>query len=231
MKKPSDHIWAYLHNELNDEEKNSFLQALSEDPKLNDTFRHCSKTHRELQEILPELESEEPLESIEKKLLAEWEADHPEHAGSPCPNGRRILTFGAPLAVAAALVILLSLPAANTPIRWQRSAYGTAPQLRGQAAGTPYYSRDELEQVDRILRTSIETAYEELTDSPESWKLQIHLQEVAGGALLAEVSGQSRSESETVRIWSENFPGENFVRQKAELFAERIAADLAEQTE
>jgi hypothetical protein len=231
MNRPSDRIWAYLHNEMNEAEKEAFLQALNEDPKLNDRFRNCSKTHQEIQDVLPTLENEEPLESIEKKLLAEWEADHPEHAETaPCRTGRRILTFALPpAAAAAALAVLLSLSAGNTPIHWQKTGYGAAPQRRGQAAGIPHYSRDELKQVDRILRHSIETAYGRLTESPAPWELQIRLQEVAGGALLAEISGQPHAESGEIRTWTDSFPGAPVVRERAEVLAERIAEDLAEQ--
>ncbi len=222
MSTPSDQLWAYLHSELAPEENERLEQALQNDPALRKALEECRATHNELRNALPRLNEKEMTdEQLENELLAEWENEHPEFAEAPAqkPN-RNILRFTLPLAAAAALVILFSLH--SDPIRWQRTAYGSAPQLRGEPAAQPYYTRAKLKQINRELQEAVETAGR----PPEKWTLKIHLQELADGALEIEVAGRS---AETSRVWKERFQSlENF-RQKVPEFGKQIADDLAEQ--
>ncbi len=135
MKDPADWTWTYLHNELTPKEKALFEQTLQNDPGLRRKLDECRAVHGQLKTLLPLFNNaESDDDQLEKNLLAQWEAEHPEYAEKPATDKPRskILRFALPLAAAAAAAILFALPAA--PIHWQRTVYGAAPQLRGQPA-------------------------------------------------------------------------------------------------
>ncbi|MFA7256946.1 MAG: hypothetical protein WC047_05170 [Kiritimatiellales bacterium] len=223
MKDPADQLWAYLHHELAPADKERFERALQNDSALRQTLNECRDTHKQLKGLQPILNSSTaPNRRLEKKLLAEWEAEHPEYAetshGKP-PS--KILRFTLPLAaVAAAAAILLALPAPS--IHWQRTLYGSAPQLRGQPAVPPHYTRTELKQVSRELQDAINKAGQPAAH----WSLKINLQELADGALAVEVSGHTATVS---KVWNQNFQGLEKFRQNIPRFGKQIADDLAKQ--
>jgi len=240
MTDPADWIWAYLHSELTPAEKELFEQTVQNNPSLRQEFDECQSTHRQLTDLLPDQNSVEiSNKRLEAKLLAEWQAEHPEYAETrrekPCGN---ILRFTLPLAaVAAAVAILLALPSPS--IHWQRTVYGSAPQLRGQTATPPHYTRTDLKQVSRELQDAINEA----SRQSQGWNLKISLQELADGALAVEVAGlpqcesgfpkvwknEARCTAVSSRVWNKNFQGlENF-RQNIPRFGKQIADDLAGQ--
>ncbi|MBL7017194.1 MAG: hypothetical protein ISR84_06525 [Kiritimatiellales bacterium] len=226
MTAPADKIWATLHNELTPKDREQFEQARQEDPALNDALEECRATHQVLAELGREALSDEQLAD---KLMAEWAAEHPEYAESPAR--RRTLRFALPLAAAAALVLLLTLPAG--PIRWQRTLYGNTPQLRGEPAAQAGYARADLKQAARELQDAVEA----FGDPAEKWTLQITLQELADGALDVEVSGSRRENSNAWKnsgakappssnAWKKSFQSlENF-RQNIPRFGKQIADAL-----
>lgn len=228
----SDQIWAYLHNELAPEEKNRFEQALHSDPRLREALDACRETHRELESVLPLLDGEDTAanEQLEERLLAEWEAEHPEYAETPVRRPhRKILYFSLPLAAAAAAIILLSLSLQTKPIHWQRTAYGTAPQLRGQSGMQPHYTRTELKQINRELQKAIETHLEQFPVLSEPWKLRIYLQELAHGALSVEISGHPRAEPNLSTHWNKSFQSLEIFRESIPMLGKQVADDLAGQ--
>jgi hypothetical protein len=196
---------------------------LQNDSALRQTLNECRDTHKQLTSLLPILNSSaSPNRRLEKNLLAEWEDEYPEYAetshGKP---QRKILRFTLPLAaVAAAAAILLALPSPS--IHWQRTLYGSAPQLRGRPAVPPHYTRTDLKQVSRELQDVINKA----SQQAERWSLKISLQELADGALAVEISGHTPTVS---KVWNQNFQGlENF-RQNIPKFGKQITDDLAKQ--
>ncbi len=228
----SEQIWAYLHNELAPEEKDRFEQALHSDPHLREALDACRETHQELESILPLLDGEDAAadDQLEERLLAEWEAEHPEYAETPIRRPRRkILYFSLPLAAAAAAVILLSLSLQTKPIHWQRTAYGTAPQLRGQPEMQPHYTRTELKQINRELQKAIEIHIEQLPVLPDPWKLKIYLQELANGALSVEISGHPRADPVQSTQWNRGFQSLEIFRESIPLLGKQVADDLAGQ--
>lgn len=215
MTAPADKIWAYLQNELSPDEAARFERALTEDSALREAFKERRATHEELAKLDQEVLSDEQLE---EQLLAEWVAEHPEYAEKTNPRTRRnILRFSIPLAAAAAIVILLARP--SDPIRWQRTVYGSAPQLRGEPAAQPQYTRADLKLAARKLQDAVNST----CNPPDKWTLQIHLQELAGGALAVEVSGRSR---ETSKVWTENFQSLETFHQNVPRVGNQIVDDL-----
>ncbi|MCF7817099.1 MAG: hypothetical protein K9M54_04390 [Kiritimatiellales bacterium] len=229
MTSPADQIWAYLHNELAPEQKERFEQALQNDPGLRDALEECQATHTELASLLPLLDTAgESDDQLEERLLAEWETEHPEYAERSVQTPRRnILRFTLPLAAAAAAaLILLALPWNPGPVRWQRTAYGTAPQLRGQPAEQPHYTRAELKQTSRELQEAIESR---LADAPGRWVLQISLQELAAGSLSVEISGHPRADANRSSHWSQSFQTLELFRANIPLLGKQVADDLVAQ--
>lgn len=225
MTAPADQLWAYLHNELAPEEKMIFEQAVQSNPVLHQKLNEYRATHEQLKNILPLLNDEKISdEHLEEALLTEWESEHPEYAERPArkPLGK-ILRFTLPLAAAAAAAILLALPSAS--IHWQKTIYGSAPQLRGQPIAKTHYTRAELKQASRELQNAVNEACRQ----PERWNLQISLQELADGALAVEVSGHLRGNSGVSKIWNKNFQGLEPFRQEIPRFGKQIADDLAKQ--
>jgi anti-sigma factor RsiW len=216
MTDPLHQIWDYLHNELSPEDKERFEQALQNDPSLQKALEEHHSTHQALTEL-----GNTPLsdEQLTDKLMAEWAAEHPEYAETPAPRtGRKILYISAPVAAAAAAVIFL-FSLSSGPIDWQRTLYGSAPQLRDGSSVQPFYSRSELKQVANELQDAVEA------DSNPSgkWLLGIVLQELADGALAVEVSGRSDTAS---NVWKKTFQSlENF-RENIPMFGKQIADEL-----
>ena len=236
MTAPEDQIWAYLQNELAPEDKERFEQTMKNDPSLREALEESQIVHGELKGILPLIGEEESDGLLEDKLLAAWEAGHPKFSEAPRRSHTRILRFTLPLAAAAAAIVLLSVSFNSNPIRWQRTAYGSAPQLRGEPAMQPHYSRANLKQINRELQDTVEAACR----PSEKWTLRISLQELAEGALVVEVSGSQRGVSNAWKTegvktppsskhWNKNFQTlENF-RANIPRFGKQIADDIAEQ--
>lgn len=229
MKNPADQIWAYLHGELSSGERERFEQALQNDSDLRDVLEECRATHAKLQSLLPLIDTAgESDDQLEERLLAEWETEHPEYAELPVQTPRRnILRVTLPLAAAAAAaLVLLALPWNPGPVRWQRTAYGTAPQLRGQPAGQPHYSRAELKQTSRELQEAIESR---LADAPGRWVLQISMQELAAGSLSVEISGHPRANETRSNHWNQSFQTLERFRANIPMFGKQVADDLVAQ--
>lgn len=223
MTDPAEWIWAYLHNELAPEDKTRFEEALQNDATLRAALDEYRATHTRLKDLMPHID-EVALDNqkLEESLLAEWESEHPEYAETSADQPRRkILRFALPLAAAAAAAILLfALP--SDPIRWQRTLYGSSPQLRGQSAAQPRYTQSDLNPaVDQLQKIISNTG--QLT---EQWNLQVSLQELADGALSVEVAGQPRRNRGFSRVWNENFQTLEDFRQKLPRFGKQIADDL-----
>jgi len=229
---PINRIWAYLHNEMDAEEKEFFQQALRVDAELREEVERCRATHYELKNLLPNIGNEESNEALEARLLTKWETEHPEYVEAPRRKmPRRILLYPPLLAAAATLAILLSLPVQTGPVRWQRSAYGTAPQLRGETGIRAHYTRKDLKELDRTLRQSVETACQQLDEPPEKCVLKISLQELAGGALFVEISGRPRAAPEFSKHWSKSFQGLEIFHAEVPVFGEQVAKDLPRQVD
>jgi hypothetical protein len=228
MTEPSDQIWAYLHDELAPEEKVRFEQELQNNPELLDALDACRETHGEMEHTLPLLDEDEITDDqLEEQLIAEWEAEHPEYAEAPAQKqNRKILRFTLPLAAAAAAMVLLSLSLQTGPVHWQRTVYGTGPQLRGQLGAQPHYTRAELKQTTRDLQETIESR---LTELPEPWKLKVHIQELAEGALAVEISGYPHADSNRLLLWTENFQNLKTFHSSIPVLGKQVADDLAGQ--
>jgi hypothetical protein len=212
MTSPSDQIWAYLHDELSPEDRQQFEQAVDSDPALKVELEESRNTHDILKTLLPHGELNQ--EELTNQLLAQWETEHPEFAQEPEIRSKpKILRFAAPLAAAAAVIILLALP--SGPIDWQRTLYGSAPQLRGEPATQPHYTRSDLKQAVRELQDAIEESF----DGSGTPSLQISIQELADGALAVEIIGTSRH-------WNESFQSLETFRRNVPTFGKQIADDL-----
>ena len=234
MKEPEDQIWAYLHDELAPDKKACFEHALENDPHLRSALEERRATHVILDATLPELgAAEENDDELEARLLAEWEEQHAEfRERPPLRQQGRIIRFGLPLAAAAAaMFLLLALPGRQGPIRWQRTSYGSAPQLRGEPASKPYYSRSELKQISQELQESIEAGLLQRTPSPDRWELMINLQELAGGALMVDISGYALDHPQHTKEW--NVSGQNVesLRSALPAFTRQVAEDMAERND
>lgn len=231
MTNPSDQIWAYIHKELAPAEKEHFEKSLQSDPLLREALEASLKTHEHLEYLLPLLDGEDVMtnDQLEERLLTEWEVEHPEYAEASAQKPRRkLLWFTLPLAAAAAAVIsLLALP--QEPIHWQRTAYGTGPQLRGPSSAKAHYTRAELKQINRELQDAVGTHLEQLIELQEPWNLKIHLQELANGSLAAEVAGHPRTDSDASRFWNIRFSSLESFRENIPLFGMQVAEDIAGQ--
>ena len=156
MTTPSNQIWAYLHNELPAEQKKQFEHALQNDPHLRDMFENIQLIHKQLEHLIPLLENSEMNdEELVTKLINDWEIESPEYAEPPKKAlTSKLIYFALPLAAAAAAItILFSLPFGS--IHWQRTIYGTAPQLRGGPTIQSSYTRSELKQISHDLQLAI----------------------------------------------------------------------------
>ncbi|MEN7972678.1 MAG: hypothetical protein ABFR47_02465 [Verrucomicrobiota bacterium] len=230
MSDPTKQIWAYLHNELSPEDRERFEQELLNDPGLHEALEACRQTHQDLESILPQLEGEdESDDKLVEGLIAEWESEHPEHAEKPVREPRRkILYFSLPLAAAAAAVfLLLALPRHSGPVQWQRTTYGTTPQLRGQPGAEPHYTRSELEQVGREMQNAVETRLATLSSPTKPWMLQVQFQELSKGALTLEVSGHPRQSPDDIRAWRLSLDSLDSIRENIPRLGRQVAEDLA----
>jgi anti-sigma factor RsiW len=225
MTKPENQIWAYLHNELPPEKKELFEQALENDPDLRVALEESRAMHKDLEYALPRFSTEEGTDDqLEEQLLAEWEAEHPEYAEVPALNPRRkILQFTLPLAAAAAAVILLSLSLQTGPVQWQRTAYGTPPQLRDQSNAQARYSRAQLKEIDQKFKQAVESA----SQHAEQWILQVSLQELTDGALAIEISGYPRHKPDSPKTWSEHYQSLEEFHDNIPVLAKQIAVGMA----
>lgn len=163
MKDVKDQVWAYLHNELTPEERTRFEQALAVDSSLRETLEECRTMHRELNMLGDR--------QLEEHLLAEWESEHPEFREPRSRSRLRIIRFMLPLAAAAALLVIFVLPRQEGPVRWQRTIYGAAPQLRGESSGAqPHYTHQELQHVSQTLKETVEKRIKERPARPPPGK-------------------------------------------------------------
>lgn len=205
MSTPKDQIWAYLHNELNPEDRTHFERVLQTNNELLEALEQCKSTQGELETILPLIHGNDAASDapLEEKLLAEWETEHAEYAEIPAQKPRlKISTLLMPLAAAAVAVFLLNLALGSGAIDWQKTAYGTEPKLRGQNSTSSHYTRKELKQVSQELQGAVES---HLNESPKPWTLKVSMQELVNGALAVEVYGHPRSDPNQPQQWSENF--------------------------
>ncbi|MBN2163126.1 MAG: zf-HC2 domain-containing protein [Pontiellaceae bacterium] len=220
MKDVKDMVWAYLHDELSAADQHRFEEALSTDETLRSLLNECRTTHDEITQLADE--------QLTDQLLAEWESEHPEFAEKrEAPPKGRIIRFTLPLAAAAAaaVIMLQLLPLQQEPIHWQRTAYGSAPQLRGELGADLMYSRSELRQIDHELRKAINDELRSRPE-PEPWSLQIRLQELADGYIAIEVSGSPKENPEALKIWQATFQGLREFQTNLPEFSERIVTDL-----
>lgn len=236
MKKPSDRIWFWLHNEMNADEKEHFRLTLETDADLRADLNLCEKTHQFLKDNLPRLTGTEldvdPSGELVQTLIAEWDQEHPEKtATTPRTSHGRILWFAAPVAAAAALIALLTMSLHPGPIHWQRTAYGTAPQLRGETASAGFYSRSDLKHFDNTLRKTIESARSTPSGVAEKWTLQIHLQEMAGGTLVVELSGHPHKPPATSKCWNKSFQHSAVLHAELQAFGTHIAKEISGSTD
>lgn len=221
MKDVKDQIWAYLHDELPADERERFEQALADDASLRDALEECRAMHEDLEQ-LSDLR-------LEDQLLAEWEAEHPQFQEERKPGRAKIIRFTLPLAAAAAIILLLALPLSQGPVHWQRTLYGIAPQLRGYAETQARYSRADLKRINTELQSAIEEHLAALPTPPADWKLQIQLQELAGGHLAVEVSGHPVDQPDVEKLWEDVFQSQTSETENISSLARRIATDIAEQ--
>ncbi len=221
MKHFRDQVWAYLHDELSIEERRLFERALDEDEVLRQSVAESRTLHQDLAEL--------GNQNLVEHLLEEWEVEHPEYREPGKPAGRRTIRFALPLtAAAAAVLLLLSLPLHQGPVHWQKTIYGSGPQLRGELGTSLVFSRDDLSELSRVLQDAVETRIDALPTEPGPWKLRIRMQELANGYLGLEVSGYPRAEPDRLKTWDETFDGSEPVDASLQQFAERIVADMAE---
>lgn len=227
-----DHrVWAYLHNELSPENRKRFEQELENDPALQQALDERLSTHQALAELLPQLDiTDTGTSQEEEQLLAEWEAEHPEYREPSKTSSGKIIRLGIPLAAAAAaMFLLLAPPRPSGPIHWQRTSYGSAPQLRGDITPDTHYSRSELKQVVRELQQAIDETFVPQQEVLIAWKLQIHFQELVNGALTVEITGHPRKAPDQIRIWNMDARNLDSLREAIPGFAKQVADELAEQ--
>ncbi len=200
-------IWAYLHDELAPEKRERFEQALAGDPALREALAERQATHQQLEAI--------GQEQLEAELLAEWEAAHPQFREPASHPHGRIIRFILPLAAAAAAVILLTaLP--RGPVHWQRTDYGSIPQLRG-AALEARYTRNDFKQ----LASELQRAVEQRVNPASDCSLRIHLQELTDGALTIEINGRAQYPT-----WYWSFQSLDAAHKAVPEMAQQIAAEL-----
>lgn len=222
MNSSPDQTWAFVHNELPAQEKERFNKELQENPELQSAFEEYKATHTLLKETLAS-SSEKFLseEELTEKLIAEWASEHPDQMDAPRQKPRRkVLYFSAPLAAAAALVIFLSLP--SGPIRWQNTAFGNAPQLRGETGKGSFYTRPQLNQAVTELQTTVEASCDPSTE----WTLRVYLQELTNGALAIEISGHSNTPAKTSKVWEKTFQSLEDFQKKVPTLGKQIAGEL-----
>lgn len=215
-----DQIWAYLHNELPPEKRAPFEQAAEQDPSLKQEIDACRAVHHDLEDWGDQL--------LEKELLAEWESEHPEYQ-EKIRRQNRVIRLLIPVATAAALILGLTLQLHRGPINWEHTVYGSAPQLRGEFGIQPVYSRDDLKQTSRELREAVEKRLANHPNLSEKWTLQITLQELKDGYLVAAVYGHPKRNPESEWVWEESISGKGRLSVGLAELAERIVDDLIKQ--
>lgn len=220
-------IWAYLHNELSPQKREQFEQQLLSDHKLIEELDACQRLHSELQNNSATAENSD--EDLEDRLLAEWEKAHPEYR-EPVPVRRtKILKFLPPLAAAAAAASLLILLHNPGPVQWS-TIYGSAPQMRDQTEPASFYSPAELHSISSELKDKISTRIEQLSEeTPPKWNLTLHLQELASGQLMIELSGSCHDNPDVSGVWNETFQTLENARQNLPMFGNRVAVDIVKQ--
>ncbi len=227
MKAAADQIWAYLHNELNHEQKTRFENTLAEDLTLQEALNEKRATHAQLEKALPLLQAETEPDFDEDALMAEWESEFPEHTEQARPSGNKIIRFSLPLAAAAAAAFVLFALQPNDIVQWESTSFGTTPQVRGSQAETSAYNRAEIKQAVEELQQAIETG---IPGSAEKWILKVSLQEFAKGAMAIEISGYPKNSPAAEKIWSADYSGLEQLRADIPTFSKSVSNQIAEQT-
>lgn len=224
MKNSDQQIWAYIHNELSPANRLQFEQELHVNPELKNALEERQETDLLLKKSISFSANHQ---AVANELLAEWETEYPEFNKRVPTTHNKIIAFSLPLATAAAVLFLLMLQPWNTGmINWQKTAYGSAPQLRDQSTSATFYSRSTLKNISSQLQSSIESDLSPKMDDHSHWKLKIHLQELANGALLIEVSGYPKNNRDHSTIW--NMSSSSLEQFESELpeFSKRIAEEI-----
>jgi len=225
MKSIHDKIWPYLHGELSEQEKKAFEQALDTDELLFQALEERKKSHAHLREAPEEEDNEELIDA----LLERWEAEHPEYQEKPTFSRGNIIKMSIPLATAAAAAfVLVSAPWRSETIRWQKTHFGTQPQFRDGALGASLYSGSDLKQIDKLIRRELENELLFLKYDGMKWRLQLQIQETAGGNILVEISGHPEQNSEISKIWKNDFQSLEKLKIEAPAWTEHIAAELTD---
>ena len=238
-------VWAYLHGEMADEERNAFELDLQKDAELRRIFDETSKMHRLLRETLPVVDQEESsIDDIADKALACWEkeydlkqrfvserASQQKQGGLPSKWSRFLFHPAVGVAgLAAAAVILLVSPVLKTPagLAWDDPVFSSL-ALRGaqSAEAQAVLSEDIAVRCQTLLQSELMRALETRADSSQiSLVLSLHLQELRNGAFSLIVQARTRK-GDLVGEWSGDYSGEAAFNEQVGASAEQIAEALA----
>jgi hypothetical protein len=217
-------VWAYLHNELPSEKREAFESELTTNPELKKKL----EAQRSTDLIFKAAYSHADEHDLASELQKEWEAEHPEYQDRP-KSGKKIIPFSRPLATAAAVaaVLMLLQPWDRGLINWESTSYGSPPQLRGEAASQPHYSKKELKQIASMLQERIDATLTAPNIPLTKWTLSIHLQDMAKGSLIIEVSGFPEKHTEQERIWNASYDNKEQAMNEIESFSRQIANEIS----
>ena len=173
---------------MDEPERREFERMMGDDEALRREVDHIRKINSHLRELMPLTEQTE--ETLADQILQEWERSTVHTSSStrqkvwtPFVEGIRNLLEGwrwqpyglRSLATVAATVLLVVGIRAYLagPLEWMRPEISLGVQYRGEEEPerAPGYTREELLELHRALRGSVEKNYADMegTEHPRSW--------------------------------------------------------------
>jgi hypothetical protein len=241
-------LWAYVHGELNTEERQAMERALQDDRELRDEAERIKLLDRELRTLVPLIGRGEA--ELERTVLEAWEQS-PEaldlkRGPMPVPlgvsrsesDGRRFqVAWGAVAAIAACMLLMLGGHFLSAPaVEW------THPDIAGPAAirgtGAPLerlYAAEEMQNFSAALGNAVMVAYNETLTGGErrpwfrmkpEWKLRAHFQELRGGNFVVQVEAFEPDKTEMMKEWTQYFSSREDFSSSMTSYARMMAGDL-----
>ena len=248
----SEKSWRYVHYEMDEQERREFEQLMSADEALRRETDQIRQINSSLRELMPLTEQTE--ETLADQLLREWESstnttslNTRNKVWASLVEGIRNMLEGwrwQPYAlrslatVAATVLLVVGIRAYLAgPVEWMRPEIELGVQYRGEGEPerTPGYTREDILELHRALRRSVEKYYADMkgTEHPRSWlgwgskwRLAAKYQELPGGGTQVQVILYSSRHGTSVKEWNNYYPDLRSFGNEVDELGEQIVKEL-----
>ena len=218
-------IWAYVHGELPDAERQEMEQQISHDPAVRRQVAATELLDRRLRAAFAVLDADETVWA--DRALVAWDREDAGHV-APLAWGRQlrwpILTG---LAAAASLLLLLVPFGSRPSLQWERPAFVPLVTRGATPAATPRLTPATATACAQALRDAVADACraQGLTTRP-GVTISVRIQELPLGAFAMVVRARNR-DSSLVEEWSGDYSSVESFNAHLPASAARMAEVLA----